>query len=597
MYTLLTFLFLTFCVSAETLVTKKYDQQWLNLYRYDSKNISAVTNDSFFFHPEGRHSPDKEFLEAIKVLKEDPKKRCQFPARTLYLNQLGLISEEIKNCPKYEYFKRKVKLENVWLVFASYYVNNPSSAFGHTLFKLQGVGNDNDLLEYGVNFAAQMTTQNPLLYALFGLTGGFKGNFSLLPYFIKITEYNDSETRDLWEYKLNLTESEKKMFLAHLWEMDQARFDYYYLTENCSYHLLLFLDAIRPELNFKERMSYFVLPGETLSLVNQIPNFVSDIKVRPSQFKKTQARHLALSKNARLGLKGKKDNLSEEDQAHLLDFKIDLMDLEKGKLLFKRDPSALKEKRSLQGARAKLSNVDTEEIVVKESTSPHFIHPSRYLSAGYEKQTFSRKGPDVEFNRLLLTYRFSFHEYMDPQIGAPPWSQLMLGKVEGAYDEERKCLELKKFTLFKTEANQENWANTGALSWGLEVGARNHPNTIAYDLGPYMRSLVGVNWRVNKGILRLTLPVTIDYSRPDSFGDELKIQGKALAQWMTSPFEILRLNLALGAHWGNFQAAGHPLRYVSLATQIDLTKRFSLKTEGELLDKDTFVTSSLLFYF
>ncbi len=538
-----------------------------------------------------------ELQAAIKVLKDDPVMRCKFPARTLYLKSKGFISPQVKNCPKFEYFKRKVKLENVWLVFASYYVNNPSSAFGHTLFKLQGKGNNNDLLEYGVNFAAQMTTQNPLLYALFGLTGGFKGNFSLLPYFIKITEYNDSETRDLWEYKLKLNDSEKEMFLAHLWEMDQAVFDYYYLTENCSYHLLLFLEAIRPELNFKERMSYFVLPSETLSLVNQTKNFISQRKVRSSQFKKTQARHLALSKEVKLAFKTKEVPLKKEDQAELLDFQIDLMDLEKGKLLFKKDTEAVKEKRALQKERSKLSMVETRPVIVKETTSPHFIHPSRYLALGHESQSFGRAGKDPEFGRFLFTYRFSFHEYLDPQKGAPSWSQLMLGKVEGAYDEERKRLELKKFTLFKTEANQENWANTGALSWGLEVGARNHPNTIAYDVGPYMRSLVGVNWRANKGIFRIILPVTIDYSRPDTLADELKIQGMLLAQWIVEPLDFFRLNLALGGHWGNFQAEGEPLRYANLSAQLDLNSDFSLKTESEFLNKDINVSTSLLFYF
>lgn len=581
-----------------------YDEQWLNLYRYQS-GTSLITNKKWFFYKEGRTSPDLEFREAINVLRESSKKRCQFPARTLYLQRKGFLEKEYNDkCPKFEYFKRKVKLEKVWLVFASYYVNNPSSAFGHTLFKLQGKGHGNDLLEWGVNFAAQMTTQNPFLYALFGLTGGFQGNFSLLPYFIKIAEYSDSETRDLWEYELELTEAERELFLAHLWEMDGATFDYYYLTQNCSYHLLLFLDAIRPTFKFQERMSYFVLPSHTLTLADQTAGLIRSSKVRPSQFKRTQARFKNLSSQAReLAFNNQKnipENFSKKEKADLLDFQIDYMDLKKGKQLLKKDPEIVKEKRTLQGKRANLGDLPPSPLNISKEDGPHLIHPSRFLGVGYEQQTFDRPGTDPVFKRLLLSYRFSFHEYLDPQRGAPSWSQLMLGKVEGAYETERERFELKKFTLFTTEANQENITNSAALSWGMQTGLRNNPHTEAYEIGPYLETLVGLNWRTDWGLIRLITPLALDYSRPETRGKDIKVSGKILAQAMGQITERFRLITSLGPFWANYRRQSDKsdiVLFANLKAQWDLGKRFALRVDGTLLDKDLQNEAQLLFYF
>ncbi len=585
--------------------TPTVDQQWLNLYRYDSGK-SLVTNKKWFFHSEGRTSPQLELKEAIKVLKNSSEKRCQFPARLLYLQRRGLIKESFSDkCPKFSYFKRKVKLEKVWLVFASYFVNNPGSAFGHTLFKLQGKGNNNDLLEWGVNFAAEMTTQNPVLYALFGLTGVFKGNFSLLPYFIKISEYSDSETRDLWEYQIDLTEVEKELFLAHLWEMDGATFDYYYLTQNCSYHLLYFLDAIRPSFRFKERMSYFVLPSLTLTVADETPGLIRQTKVRPSQFKRTQARYQNLNdKTTELAfLPYKRDSsLSPKEQADLLDFKMDYMDLTKGKLLLMKDAKTVAKKRALQAERAKLGELPPSPLNIPTEAGPHTIHPSRFLGVGYEQQSFERPGADPLYKRLLLTYRFSFHEYLDPQRGAPSWSQLMLGKVEGAYDKDRERFELKKFTLFTTEANQENIKNTAAISWGLQMGLRNHPHTQAYDLGPYFETLVGLNWRASWGLFRVIAPVAIDYSRPEAQGKDLKYSGKLLAQVMGELSSNFRLIASAGPLWANY----HPeivsdqstvLLYANLQGQWDIYGDVSLRLKSSVLDKDLQNMAKLLFYF
>ena len=73
-----------------------------------------------------------------------------------------------------------------------------------------------------------MTTDNPIVYSILGTMGGFKGSLVSLPYYYKIREYNDHESRDLWSYELNLSYEEIEVIIDHLWELGQTVFDYYY---------------------------------------------------------------------------------------------------------------------------------------------------------------------------------------------------------------------------------------------------------------------------------------------------------------------------------------------------------------------------------
>ena len=56
------------------------------------------------------------------------------------------------------------------------FLNAPASAFGHTLLRINKdatakSGKRFELLDQGINFAAVMTTQNPVIYAVKGVFG------------------------------------------------------------------------------------------------------------------------------------------------------------------------------------------------------------------------------------------------------------------------------------------------------------------------------------------------------------------------------------------------------------------------------------------
>ncbi|NIY13482.1 MAG: DUF4105 domain-containing protein, partial [Nitrospinaceae bacterium] len=78
-----------------------------------------------------------------------------------------------------------------------------------------------------------------------------------------------------WEYELNLTPDQMDYLLRHIWELGEIYFDYYYLQENCSYHMLTTLEAAVPDLHLSDRFFFSVQPADTLKLLTEQRNLIS----------------------------------------------------------------------------------------------------------------------------------------------------------------------------------------------------------------------------------------------------------------------------------------------------------------------------------
>jgi hypothetical protein len=75
-----------------------------------------------------------------------------------------------------------------------------------------------------VNYAATVNSDDNWSYAWKGLVGKYPGEYSLMPYYRKVKEYGDFESRDLWEYELNLNPEETAFLVKHIWEMQKSVF-------------------------------------------------------------------------------------------------------------------------------------------------------------------------------------------------------------------------------------------------------------------------------------------------------------------------------------------------------------------------------------
>jgi len=209
---------------------------WLKLGHYRQAVLSEwkseVDSKEFFFAKDGKLNPLTELYATIKAFdtvtsntneKDNP--ICQFPARYNWLKDKVKNQWHKSQCNEIDKWKETLNPKGLTLVFPTAFMNSPSSMFGHTLLRIDAIDQtrNRELIAFAVNFAAQPdNNDNAAAYAIKGLLGKYPGNFTVMPYYRKVREYNDIESRDIWEYQLNFSEEEVEKVLMHLWEMQRA---------------------------------------------------------------------------------------------------------------------------------------------------------------------------------------------------------------------------------------------------------------------------------------------------------------------------------------------------------------------------------------
>ncbi|HJV10689.1 MAG TPA: DUF4105 domain-containing protein [Burkholderiales bacterium] len=254
-----------------------------------------VDSRDFYNAPEGKNDPQAElegtlrafFFEAEET-DEVQHPQCRFPARYAWLaTELGFDERRMPRpqCRRYREWRSALDAKQLTLVFASAYLNNPGSMYGHTLLRVDAADQDERtrLLAYSISFAADTNETNGIIFAVKGLFGGYPGVFAMLPYYVKVREYSDLENRDLWEYELNLSPEELERVLRHAWELLPAYFEYYFFDENCSYHLLALLQVARPDLELTAPFRLWALPVDTVRVLTDQPGLVKRIVYRPAR--------------------------------------------------------------------------------------------------------------------------------------------------------------------------------------------------------------------------------------------------------------------------------------------------------------------------
>lgn len=377
---------------------------------------------------------DDEEMEAhIRALFEPASEEhalCRFPARSKWLiRQLNIPQDHFSkiHCTEYEKFKAMVYPKTVWITFASYYLNTPASSYGHTLLRLSKSSSgdkQNDLLDYSVNLGANVDTENAFAYAIKGLSGGFTGSFAALPYYFKIREYNDYESRDLWSYQLNFNEAQIERLVDLLWELDGTFFRYYYISHNCSFYLLALIEAVDEKIQLLDKVPPYVIPIETVKALFKQPNFVVNVSYRPSSRQQFWAEYDRLSGSEKkiytdlVDIKRHSMPLLAYDhttQVHLIDTALAHFDYAYAKDMMESKGPIYENKKLYLVQRSQIQ-VPSEQLNVKakEGSEPHKSHAPEKLNFGFGILDRTPNGTE-RFEEFGL--RYSFHELEDPTEG------------------------------------------------------------------------------------------------------------------------------------------------------------------------------------
>ncbi|MGD9212086.1 MAG: DUF4105 domain-containing protein, partial [Desulfobacteraceae bacterium] len=257
-------------LTAKAIKNKLYENpSWIALLSYRKKFFttgyhSQADTPDFFLSPQGISDPKAELISTItgffdSKFMSDQHPQCRFPARFQWLKQkLKIDSEKLPapDCTCLNDWKKKIKSDKATIVFPASYLNNPSSMFGHLFLRLDASSGveSNPLMAYTVNFAADTSSQQGTLdYAYKGLLGGFPNTTKIQRFHQRFKTYSDIENRDIWEYQLNLTQSELDQLILHIWELQKNPFDYYFFDENCAYRQLSLLAVARPDLGLSKQ--------------------------------------------------------------------------------------------------------------------------------------------------------------------------------------------------------------------------------------------------------------------------------------------------------------------------------------------------------
>ena len=438
------------------------DKGWLRLLHYQ-KNLwggweSEVDGANFFLDPKGKSSPEHEMKATLSALlgsanDEDSSPACRFPARLIWLqSKLGIALTNSTNasCPSYLKFKNLLNPVGISLVFSSYYINDPSTTFGHTLLRFHARenhqnGKNQELLDFGINFAAQVEPgTNPIHYGLGGLSGMFPGVFSNIPYYYKIREYHNYHQRDLWSYDLNLDQSQLEFLVAHIWELGSTYFDYFFFTENCAYHILSLLEDVDVHLELKARTPYYVIPGDTVRIIYETPNLVKKIDFRPSVQRIFMNQYDKLSEREQMEFRQLIESraqpaLSEfpiSSQIKILDTLIAYFSFKYPKQFVQKEVEIDQWRNQTLIARAKIRRAsETQPVATPKDEEPHRGHKSGRASAfvGSHPNTFS---PFYD-----LEYRFALHDKLDFKLGYPQSADIEFMNLRLRYDNDQIFLD------------------------------------------------------------------------------------------------------------------------------------------------------------
>jgi hypothetical protein len=496
------------CIAFPALSDSKISQlsqsdKWRALLHYQVQGLnnveySEVDDDRFFLSDAGKYDALAELKATIATFQQpqegDSAAICRFPARLNWLQKV-LPEQNFTNitCPAFDDWYSKVQGDELFLIFPSSYINSPSSMFGHTLFRLDGK-QGHQLLSSAINFAAFTdANDDELTFTAKGLSGGYPGYVSLVPYYEKVNEYNHIESRDIWEYKLELTNEQVQEFTRHIWELNEIRFDYFFIDENCSYRLLTLLDVVDPSWKLAAPFTYRTVPTDTIRVLEK-KGLIGDVKFRPS--KTTIIEHQRLQLDADLRIIGRQ--LADDPYAMARDEqflnlndqqKVQVLDIAYGYTRYlnlkKNDTDPTLPKRSL-----KLLSMRSKVDFKGDAYKP-LIQPAVRDEHGH-KTLRSTIGATEDF--LEIGFRINYHDWLDNLPGYRKGAQIEMGDIRFRADESH--LQLQHFDVisirslgprnrfsqpisWQVNGGYERWLSDDEGQWQVKLGGG-----YGYEVGP-----------------------------------------------------------------------------------------------------------------
>lgn len=573
---------------------------WQSLLHYEPNQVrsgvhSQVVSRWFFLSEQGRTEPRAELeatlaglFSARKIGPRELPAYCLFVARRKFLvRELDIDTRHlpVNQCPTYEKWRRAIAPRSASLVFPTAYANSPPSMFGHTLLRVDSAQQrkkNNELLSYAINYAAATPGgEQPLDFAWKGLTGGYPGLFGMFPYYKKVKQYSAMENRDIWSYPLHLRRVQIERMMDHVWEMEQAQFNYYFLNKNCSYQLLSLIDVAQPGLELTRRFDWYAIPSDTIRALDSVPGLMGEGNYRPSaqtrlnwQSRSLSGRELELAQRIAHGHLAPDDarlrELGPRRRAAVLEVAHDALDYQ---VLAGDDKARVRDKKTVQeradrilAARAAIAQPSPFGRMPVPDTSPRQAHGSlRARLAGVYADSRYTMG---------LRVRPGYHDLLDDPRGFNDGLAIDLVDLGLRLDPVKGRLKVDDIRLLSVTSLGHWDAWQKPMAFNLDTGARRRPSGHVFthrrnDLGYYLQGGPGLSF----GNSALTAYVLSQFSVDANPGlqHDWALGTGGSAGLLASPWPGMQLQLSGG--WLHYAAGarGH-YGWSDLGVQLPLAR-------------------------
>jgi hypothetical protein len=525
---------------------------------------SEADDPGFFLAPDGKTDPQAELNATLaRFFSDEPVGRSKQPAQCAFVARYQWLKTRLRfderrlppmACERFRKWSAEMNAEGLSMIFPSAYLNNPSSMFGHTFLRVdrQGQSEQTRLLAYTINYAADVPEDAGWAFILKGVFGGYKGYFSTVPYYLKVQEYRDIENRDIWEYRLNLTDAQLRRLLMHAWELGNADFDYFFFKENCSYHLLSLLEYADPSLHLTDRFWFWTIPVDTVRLLARQANLVGALVFRPARSSVIRWKRSGLSDAEQRWFAGLMDRPALASDPEFLRLPVErqiaVLDLVSDALRYR---SVTDEQRAESYKEKDRQVLLSRSRIRMPSAPPAFPSPS---AAPEEGHGTSRAGLGVGWRNGAFfedwSLRLAYHDLLDPDAGYSPNAQIELLSASLRHYQILDRTRLEKLTLANIVSLSPLDAFFHAPSWKVSGGWE----TVVRPGCEYCG-----NFNVNGG-----------------FGGSMQTDLAARAVWFTFA--------EADANWSHAYAENHRLGGGgTVGTLVTLTDRWKLLASGSYL--------------
>lgn len=430
---------------------------------FNKGNNKSLVGDKVFFLSANGHQDSAAELDAmlVAIAHEATKPTssmktnnsnsvlCRFPARVSWLTEaLDIDRASLQvSCPELEDWMQELAPEQLSIMFGQEYLDNPISAFAHTLLRIDSPASVADPSQIHHAYALNDTIDgNPddsfLIYATKAMSGGYDNIIEIDPYPEKLANYLKKDERDTWTYQLDLNPAEVRQIMLHVWETKDLYIPYYFTTDNCASEILRLIDVVRPKEHLLGQLPYVVIPSDVINLLADEQLLVST-QYTPSDSTVRQYELNQAKEAAELGYR----TLSKED-AH--DIKSDDINL-------------------ASSISADKQRLEPPALTVSDN-NPLDRHPLQRGHIGI--------GQRGDNSYIDLGLRAGYHSTLDRSSGFPQFfdlegvaATLRLYDTDDSKANQLSSVVLQDFTLVRGRSfNPVNSAKKGK-TWGASVEA------------------------------------------------------------------------------------------------------------------------------